>query len=276
RREELAQYVLEVGAGAWLDPANADVRHLRSWLRVDVLPTLRARLPDLDERLRDVAVQARRDVEAWDRVLDLVGLDLQPSGVGLSMRREPLMEAGGSLRERLLQAVSRRLGRPLSRAAARRIERLLASAESGRRADLGEGWVAELAFDRLVLGPPDEAPLEVALEGDGRLLWGVWVLEWRRARAGAAHRGGWSTWISPGPVSVGAPRAGEKVRPLGGTGRRLLVRLLQEAQVPRARRSGWPVLRRGELVLWVAGVARGEDDVPREGEEAIRLDVHPA
>jgi tRNA(Ile)-lysidine synthase len=276
RREELAQYLLDAGIESWIDPANADPRHLRSWLRTAVLPALRERLPDVDERLRDVAVQARRDVEAWDRVLDLVGLDARPSGAGLSVLLAPLRSHDPALRERLLQALSRRLGRPLPRATARRIGRLLDKAASGRRTMLGEGWVAELAFDRLVIGPLAEAPGDVTLEGDGRLVWGIWVLEWRREAAGVAHRGGWSTWVVPGgALSVGAPRAGEKVRPLGGTGRRLLVRLLQEAQVPRSGREGWPVLRRGERVLWLAGVARGEDEIPREGEEAIRLDVHP-
>src|SRR5215210_5274508 len=33
RRHELAAYLEERGLRAWLDPANADSRHLRSWLR---------------------------------------------------------------------------------------------------------------------------------------------------------------------------------------------------------------------------------------------------
>jgi len=70
RREELAQYLLEQGEVAWLDPANADPRHLRSWIRASLLPRVAERLPDVSERLHAVAAQARLERDAWDEVLE--------------------------------------------------------------------------------------------------------------------------------------------------------------------------------------------------------------
>ncbi|MEE8361915.1 MAG: tRNA lysidine(34) synthetase TilS, partial [Gemmatimonadales bacterium] len=40
RREELAQYVLERGIEWWDDPANRELRHLRSWLRHELVPKI--------------------------------------------------------------------------------------------------------------------------------------------------------------------------------------------------------------------------------------------
>ena len=52
------------------DPANADVRHDRSWLRHQLLPFLRQRFGEaLDSRLADVGSHAERDNAAWTAVL---------------------------------------------------------------------------------------------------------------------------------------------------------------------------------------------------------------
>src|SRR3954470_1879254 len=38
RRVELTAYLRQRGLSAWVDPANADPRHLRSWIRTEVFP----------------------------------------------------------------------------------------------------------------------------------------------------------------------------------------------------------------------------------------------
>src|SRR5687767_11425226 len=61
RRSQLLQYLEDVGLQAWIDPANADPRHLRSWIRSELLPLMRTRLPQVDARLERVARHAARD-----------------------------------------------------------------------------------------------------------------------------------------------------------------------------------------------------------------------
>jgi len=60
---------------------------------------------------------------------------------------------------------------------------------------------------------------------------------------------------------------------LGGIGRRPLRRMLMEARVPRSDRPGYPVVARGETILWVPGICRSADDLPRPGTRAVRVDV---
>jgi len=275
RREELAQYLLEQGEVAWLDPANADSRHLRSWIRASLLPRVAERLPDVSERLHALAAQARLERDAWDEVLErLPGMELRTEQGSVSIGAAALASFGAALGAQALRAASRRAGRVLTLAAARRALRLARDGESGQRVDLGQGWMAELSFGRLVLGRPPIADADGPVPEDGSVRWGGWTLAARRELAGRSERTGWIAWLPPGDITVGAPRAGERLRPLGGSGSRSIARLLQEAHVTRGDRMAWPVLRHGDRPVWVPGVSRSDDVVPHEGQEAVRIDVH--
>jgi tRNA(Ile)-lysidine synthetase-like protein len=83
-------------------------------------------------------------------------------------------------------------------------------------------------------------------------------------------------WFTPSPITVRSWVPGEKLKPLGGTGRRLIVRCFQEERVPRALRGSWPVLAQGEEVMWVPGVCRSDARVPSPGTEALRVDAEYA
>ncbi len=70
--------------------------------------------------------------------------------------------------------------------------------------------------------------------------------------------------------------AGEKLKPLGANGRRLIVRCFQEVRVPRSRRESWPVLAQSNDVLWIPGVCRSGVRLPAEGTEALQVDAEYA
>ncbi len=58
-RAELEEHLRSAGLEPWLDPANADPRHLRSWLRTELLPMLRGRLAEVDSNLQRIATPGR-------------------------------------------------------------------------------------------------------------------------------------------------------------------------------------------------------------------------
>jgi tRNA(Ile)-lysidine synthase len=274
----LASVVEEMDLEYWDDPANENPAHLRSWIRLDLIPRLRHRLPDVDERLLDVAAQARDHRSAWDQLLNsLPGLDLNES-YPASMAAFPWLADDSPLARQLLATFGRRIGARLSQRAVRRALALVRAGASGRRAEMGHGWEAEFSFGRLVLERPmGTTPAPVQLDGDlGRLVWEGWQVRWRRASAGEVVRGGLATWVTPGVLSVGAPVPGERLQPLGFSGRRPRVRLLQEARVPVSRRRGWPVVRRGTEVIWLPGVCRSAAAVPVVDREAVHLTFEPS
>jgi tRNA(Ile)-lysidine synthase len=276
RREELARYVEARGLPAWHDPSNADPIHLRSWIRRDLLPLLRERLPDADARIARVGELAGRDRRAWDLVADqLPGLDPRSDQGGISVAANCLRSYDSTLAEAVLKAIARRAGCLLGPARAGRALALLAG-PSGRMVPLGQGWRAELAFDRLRLLPAAPSGwYQLVVQGtEGTAEWGEWRLRWRTESAPARQaRAGLIAWFRPEPLGVRGWVPGDRVHPLAGAGRRLVVRCFQDARVPRSRRTRWPVLTGGESVVWVPGVCRSDALLPSPGAEALRVDA---
>lgn len=278
---ELVLYLQERNLQPWLDPANADPRHLRSWIRARLLPQLRDRLPGVDANLQRVARQASRDRAGWDAVLPLLpGLDLRAERGGISVAASSLGDYDSALTQAVILALARRVGCRLGPSRIGRVLDLIRSGSSGSRAPLGAKWSAELDFGRLRLSPNDPElicePWSLADQcGEGT--WGRWKFRWEPATAPARQdRVGLSAWFTPDPLTVRRWTAGEKVRPLGATGRRLVVRCFQEVRVPRRRRESWPVLAQSNDVLWIPGVCRSGIRLPAKGTEALRVDAEYA
>lgn len=274
-RAEIAEWLATLGAEAWDDPANRDPRHLRSWLRTEILPRLRSVIPEVDRRLERVARLARTDRAAWDALLDVLPLDLRLEAGAVSLRQAPLGDWPRPLGMQLLQAAARRAGFTLGPLAAARVLALVGQGRSGRRTDLGRGLVAECAFDRLSLGlPHSAAPLDAAISGaEGTVEAGGWRCEWRPDPAPERQaRGGWVAWLPPGEYAVRPRSPGDRIVPLGGVGSRLVVRCLQEARIPRRERPAWPVVTAGGQILWVPGVTRSNRALPAAGSPALRLE----
>jgi tRNA(Ile)-lysidine synthase len=281
RHREILNYLSEAGLDAWLDPANADSRHLRSWIRTELLPPLRRRLPDVDSKIQRLSAHAARDRRAWDAVLDaLPGLDVHAERGAISVAAASLADYDSALTQAVILALARRVGCPLGPARTSRISSLLARSVSGTRVPLGELWAAELAFGRLRIYSvnPQPAPEPWSIKGlQGSGGWGRWRFRWERARApGRQDRSAMSAWFTLDPLTVRAWSPGERLKPLGGSGRRLVVRCFQEVRVPRSDRANWPVLTQREDVMWIPGVCRSDDRLPSEGSEALRVDAEYA
>ncbi|HEX9283461.1 MAG TPA: tRNA lysidine(34) synthetase TilS [Gemmatimonadales bacterium] len=278
-KAELAAYAAERRLPTHDDPANRDRRHLRSWLRATLLPALEERLGlGVRADLLRVGAAAALERRAWDGLLEhLPELHLRTVRGGFNVARESLAHYHDPLAVALLRAAARRAGLVLG---IRRARALLALARrpSGRRLELGRGWVAETAFDRLRVSRAMECAAEqmVATAERGSGLFGGFRVDWVPEPAPArVPRGQWTTWIAGGggDWQVRPPRAGDRLVPLGGVGRRPLRRLLMEARVPRSDRATYPVVARGETILWVPGICRSAAALPQPGTPAVRVDV---
>jgi tRNA(Ile)-lysidine synthase len=281
RRSDLVTHLNESGLEAWLDPANSDSRHLRSWIRTELLPTIRRRLPDVDSMLQRLSSHAARDRGAWDAVLDaLPGLDLRTDESGISVAATTLADYDSRLTQAVILALARRMSCPLGPRRAGRVLDLLARGLSGTRVPLGSGWNAELAFGRLRIysAVPVSAREPWVMEGlRGHGTWGRWRFRWERTSAPPRQdRAGMSAWFTLDRLIVRAWSPGERLKPLGGSGRRLVVRCFQEGRVPRSRRGSWPVLAQSDDVMWIPGVCRSDARLPVEGTEALRVDAEYA
>src|SRR6267143_2441807 len=280
-RNELLAHVATRGLPVYDDPANRDPRHLRSWVRTTLLPLLNERL---GPRLRtDLLAQGRHaagDRRAWDRILDqMPELALHVEGASFAVARASVCGYDNALSVALLRAAARRVGLVLGPTRAGQLV-TLAQRPSGRRLQLGGGWWAEVAFDRLHVSRDACRDVERALErvwpaGErGSARFGEFEITWSPASAPAQiERATWTTWLDSAAWEVRRPARGDSLVPLGGVGHRPLRRLLMEARVPRSARSRYPVVSRGATILWVPGICRSAEGVPAPGTRAVRLDV---
>lgn len=275
---ELRAWVESEGLPFWDDPSNRNPVHLRSWLRAEVLPAIERRVPTVRTRLVRLGAAAAQDRAAWDALLEVLPLDPRGDDEGISVALPPLRDYDPNLAASLVMAAARRAGITLGPRRAVALVGFLRRAQAGARLELGQGWMAEVSRHRLSILPGAEPPFpDATLTGpQGEVVCGRWRLRWRPSLSGVVQRGGWTTWLVPSVYGLSGWRAGDRIRPLGGTGSRLVVRCMQEMGVARYRRAGWPVLRHGEQIMWVPGVCRAGLGIPRPGTEAVQLDVERA
>ena len=274
---ELLAHAERAGLEVFEDPANADPRHTRAWIRSVLLPVIEQRLgAEAGAALLAAAGHAARDLGAWDAVLDrLPGLELAASEGRFEVARSVLGGYDNALAARVLRAAARRAELRLTPAEAARLAAFACRSPSGRVLVLAGGVASEAAFDRLVVTRHAAVCEPRALEAaGGEARFGPLVLAWRSERAPeTVPRGGWTTWLEAGALTVRASRAGDRVLPVGGVGRRRVTRLLMEARVPRSTRAAYPVVTSGDEVVWLPGVCRAAARIPRPGTEAVRIDA---
>lgn len=280
RRRALHDWLERAGLVGWQDPANEDPRHLRSWLRHEILPVLSRRLPDLAERLAGVGRQAGESRTAWDAMPGLLpDLALEGAENRLSVAAPPLRGYRSEVRRALLAALGRRMGVLLGERRLGVLEGLLRRGKSGTVVQVDPALEVELSGDRIHFRrPATTVPESMPLPLAGEIGFGPVRLTATMGAAGESDRSGRVTWLPPGPLEVRGWRSGDRMRPLGGVGSRRVAALLREAGVPRGDRVRWPVVvgrLNGEaVILWVPGVCRADAALPEAGTEAVRVECH--
>jgi tRNA(Ile)-lysidine synthase len=239
------------------DPMNDELRHRRVWLRREVIPSLeRGAQRDLVEVLARQAALLRDD----DELLDALAAEHAPDDAG----------ALAALPVALARRVVRQwLGPPPPTSAT--VNAVLEVARGERRAvELPGGHRIERVGSRLHLVPSEEItaaramPERLAVPG--------------RTRFGAVSV---ETWVETAPpvawpdgrmcavvdadcvaadATVRSARPGERFRPLGRGGSKLVHDALVDAGVPAGRRASSPIVTGGadgaaseDCVLWVVG-----------------------
>jgi tRNA(Ile)-lysidine synthase len=273
----LHDYLATRGLSGWQDPANADPRHLRSWLRIVALPLLRERIVGLDGAVLRVAGHAGENRVAWNQLLEeLDELELQVDRGTISVAAPPLRRYRSAVQAAVLSALGRRLGVTLGAHRLAAVRQVLLSERSGALVALGPRCEAELSFDRLVLRRPVQVIDGMELPEQGELRAGDRLFTVRLGRADRpAVRGAAGTLLRPGRYRVRSWRAGDRIRPLGGTGSRSVAELFKEARVPAGSRRGWPLLVSADddaTVVWVPGICRSGSHLPESGKDAMDVE----
>ncbi|MCL4836644.1 MAG: tRNA lysidine(34) synthetase TilS [Thermoanaerobaculia bacterium] len=280
-RSALAREVAASGLPPVDDPTNRDPAVRRNALRHRLLPFLAAREPELVERLGRAAGAAAAAGAALSRRLREAGLLPEPS-------LDDLRELAPVVRQelyRLLASGSAPLAGRRAAAAAELDRQLAAGGRIG--CDAGGGWRWSGAGGRLQLARVREpvAPFSYTLTLPGELRIPEAGVSFRtafrdRARdeAGTASR---RVRLRPerlgeGSLSIRSRRAGDRLRPEGGPGRRKLKELLIDRKIPPFDRDRLPLVCVGEAVVWIPGVVLAEGWRAGSRDPAWEMEVREA
>lgn len=274
-RAQTAAVCAERGLAPRHDATNDDPRQLRHRLRTQLLPALeavdpgaRARLLESRRRLEEDAAALRAAASA---LLAAATLPPAPGEAAPALEADLLCAAAPAVARRAVHAylgalgiAGREAGAPaaaLLRLAAGAVPSLLLPGGTLQAARCGR----RLVLRRRTPEPPLPVvpPVPVALPGRTRAPGLALVLELHPAGAPLCPALSPTEALLPAaalvpPLCLRPPLPGDRLRPLGAPGSRLLSDLFTDRHVPRHRRACWPLLCDADGILWIPGLALSE------------------
>ncbi|MDB4885333.1 MAG: tRNA(Ile)-lysidine synthase, partial [Gemmatimonadetes bacterium] len=271
RRSVVETFAVATGAEWVEDPSNGSAAHLRNRVRHDLLPALRLADAGIDDRLLDIGRRAARWRAEMERVADeAVRAEALPGG-GLSVASEELYGYDRDSLAVLWGALAGRVGLALDRRGTHRLATFIMNRPVRGIIPLSGGWCLEArpaAYHLRRDARISAAPATLPERG---------TVEWGRFRFRPLHSGDarpphdpWAaSFAGAAALGVRGWTAGDRLAPAGGQPRRRVARYLSEAGVRGADRAGWPVVVRGEEVVWIPGVRRSDAATDRSGGPAL-------
>ncbi len=278
-RADLRAWVVAEGVPYLDDPANADRRHQRVRLRIDLLPAIERVDPGFGAAMRDLGERAA----AWRRDADALAARLPWRQVAAGTWQLPRDAVAGWTEEMLAvvwPALLAPLGVTLTGDGTRRLLRFtIGHARAGELRLPGGVVVVRAGAVFEVRLPEATAVRDAARRAAARscvagatLAWPGWRFHRVAAPAcDATSLADCSLAAFPegAALEVRSWQPGDRIAtPRMEAGRRIS-RYLSEAGVPRRDRSGWPVVLADGEVAWVPGICRGLAAPHRSGRSDL-------
>ena len=267
------------------DPSNRDRHYQRSRLRHDLLPQLRQEQPQLDDRLTQLAAQLRDDSDYLEQQAETTyqALRSSQSTDGARCTTLPLAATAALPPALFARVIMRASGGGLGQPHITAVRSLCGNTQGTQALDLPGGRRVERRYAELCFLSPAaprystwNQPPEQSLPGCGHYaFWhGTLDLQWDSQPSNAGVSPGSPDANAPSaagqltgsfhearlllppaafPLTLRAPRPGDRIRINDSGGHRKVSDLLIDRKVARFVRAGIALLCRGEQILWVIG-----------------------
>jgi tRNA(Ile)-lysidine synthase len=269
-REQIEAYLGELGQDWREDSTNSDTTRLRSRVRHELVPALRAVAPGAaDNVARSIALLADDEALLSEMAEAFAGDFAHPvqGGSGVAFRRNLMMTLSRPMARRVVREALLAAFPQASRLESSHVEAIVDGLGQDRFArDLPLGLQVRTEYDDLVVmrehDAPRVAPALLTLPGKADL-GPAGVITAEKAESLTLPDEPSTALIDAAAVGdtlvVDAVREGDRIRPLGMKGTRKVSDVLTDAKVPRRQRPTVPVVRDGDRVIWVAGVRLADE-----------------
>lgn len=271
--------------GVWREDAtNLDTSRLRARVRHEVVPMLLGIEPALYTTLSRTMRLLGDEDELLDSMAHAFARDFACESAHpaqeVALDRAMMATLSRAMQRRTLRAALEHTFPEVSPLDSEHVEAIVGGiAQEGFARDLPEGLRAFAEYGKIVISHPDDHVWGVApslLPIPGRADLGAHgFIEAEFETEGEMSGEPRSVVIdarSATMLTIGPAREGERMRPLGMDGSKKLSDLLVDEKVPRRLRSGVPVVRNGDSVVWVAGVRMSDEyRVETHTQRPVRL-----
>lgn len=256
RKSELSQYLMRKGVNWREDSSNAVADNPRNALRLNVLPQIERCYPSAAKSIGRYAELARMESDYLSRLshsfaekslkklYDGWQIDLSDGFEEVLLRRVLRNLCGASLESQKLEEIM-----------------LLCGEKRGKLEISGE-ILAEKTPSALYILSKERKRIESVPLTLGDTAFGSCVIRCERSTC-TAHGGGGRTEALDEAALAGAcirtRMDGDRIRPLGMSGEKLLSDYLTDRGIDRPLRETLPLLAVGKRVIWVGGVGISED-----------------
>ena len=253
------------------DETNQDTTYLRNWIRLALLPKIRARAGDgFSARVSQQAGLVRDE----DALLESMTVETYGSvSAGGDLLRTALLKQPKALQRRILRYWIEQARGHLRGIDFIHIEALLRLIDEGAsqaKLSIPGGWEFVREYDRLRLGKSSRGARRVCYSyelkigtplrvGEAALELYAELLPASDARFPAALTEAlFDSCCLTGPLLVRNFRQGDRFKPLGVPGHKKLKDLFIENKIPLSIRATLPLLVMGQEILWIPGYGRSQ------------------
>jgi tRNA(Ile)-lysidine synthase len=266
-RGEIEAYLTERHLNWREDSSNRDTTFLRNRIRHELLPLLERYNPAVRKTLATTAgILSEEDALLEAHTLQAAELVCLFTGVTATCSISLLHSYPAALQRRLIRLMLSRLAGNLDHITHRHLENILRMCRAARpnlRTNLPQNLVALKEYDRLVIKAPDKTAtetVEIIIAGpgsyqmpDGSLL-RIEISPPPADPAGNLATAYFDGERMPFPWHIRTFCPGDRIQPLGMSGRKKVKDIFIDEKVPLSRRTLTPLLFCGSELIWIVGL----------------------
>jgi tRNA(Ile)-lysidine synthase len=281
-KAELLEWLKEKEIKYIQDGTNRSLGYSRNRIRLNVLPELEKINPATKRNIARLSQIASDELEFLDRIAVSAYKDtLLEVGKGkIVLDLGKLVQYDKSLRKKVLSEAIKNLSGDAVTLSAQNLARALSiiEGESGKKAPLTRGYYIEKSQGRIaILNVPTRTEI-MSLDIPGKSELPDGLLEARfvgKDNIGGMDRANLDVYLDYGKMKKIAIRYwqdGDKIRPLGMNGHRLLSDIFIDCKIPEFEREAIPLLISDNKIAWIIGIMISDDfKVTDQTQEVLNL-----